>query len=421
VEVTIDSLDAANLVRIGALEDAIRNEPTIDAASEPSPFRGISRNVLLLSIVSLLNDIASEMVYPLVPLFLAGALGAPASIIGVIEGLAEATASVFKWIFGAVSDRLGRRKPFCVAGYGLSSFTKPLLAIAGGWPLVLCARVADRFGKGLRTGARDALIADSTTPELRGRAFGFHRSGDSIGAVLGPLLAVVLISTLQGNYRTAFWLAFVPGLVGTLFVLPVRERPAAPRVRPLFSFAAFANPPLRRFLIITLFFTLGNSSDMFLILRARQLGATATTAVLLYAACQFVNALSSFPAGILSDRIGRKGILVGGFFLFGAVYFGFGMATSVGAMWALFGAYGFYLALTDGVSKALIVDLVDSDDRASALGMQAALTGIGAFPASLVAGLLWQRVGPGAAFLYGAATATVAAFWLLGSRLRRVD
>ncbi|MBW8863117.1 MAG: MFS transporter, partial [Acidobacteria bacterium] len=210
------------------------------------------------------------MVYPLVALFLSGTLGAPASVVGVIEGFAEATASIFKWLFGAISDRWGKRKPFVLGGYGLSALAKPLLAMAGAWPVVLCARIGDRFGKGLRTGARDALIADSTPSDLRGRAFGFHRSGDSIGAVGGPLLAVALLSAVQGSYRIAFWIAFVPGMISTLCVLPERERAIAPRVRPLFSLDVVrANAPLLRFLLITLLFTIGNSLDMFLILRAK--------------------------------------------------------------------------------------------------------------------------------------------------------
>jgi MFS family permease len=305
-----------------------------------------------------------------------------------------------------------------MAGYAFSAFTKPLLAIAGAWPVVLIARIGDRFGKGLRTSPRDALIADSTPAELRGRAFGFHRSGDSIGAVIGPLLAIVLLSVVHGDYRLAFWIAFVPGIIGALFVLPVRERAITAQARPIFSFAVFtANPPLRRFLLITLLFTVGNSSDMFLILRARQLGAQNTTAVLLFAFCHLVNALASYPAGRFSDRLGRKGILVAGFLLFSAIYLAFGLASGVGVLWALFGAYGVYLAMTDGVSKALIVDLVAPEERGSALGVQAALSGIGALPASAVAGLLWHQIGPWAAFFYGAITAAIAAVWLIQSRL----
>jgi len=375
--------------------------------------------VLLLSVVSLLTDLSSEMVYPLVPLFLSGTLGAPASIVGVIEGFAEATASLFKWFFGALSDKWGKRKPFCIAGYGLAALTKPLLAAAGAWPLVLFARVLDRFGKGLRGSPRDALIADSTPPELRGRAFGFHRSGDSIGAVGGPLLAVLLLSVLGGNYRMAFVIAFIPGLLSTLFLFPVRERPSAPKERPLFSFDVVRqNPALRNFLIVIVIFAIGNSSDMFLILRAKQLGCSSTTAVLLFAFCNLFNVLTSYPAGILSDRLGRRGVFAFGLFLFAAIYLGFAVVGSVGILWVLFAVYGVYLGLTDGVSKAFLVDLASRDDRGAALGMQAALTGISALPASIVAGFLWQKIGPGAAFAYGAITAAVAGALLFALGLK---
>jgi MFS family permease len=377
--------------------------------------------VLLLSIVSLLTDISSDMVYPLVPLFLAGQLGAPAPVVGMIEGLAEATASLFKWLSGALSDRWGKRKLFCLAGYGLAAITKPMLALAGGWPLVLCARVLDRFGKGLRGSPRDALIADSTPPELRGRAFGFHRSADSIGAVCGPLLALVLLATLPGDYRAAFLIAFVPGLLSTLFILPVRDRAVPSADRRVFSFGAVrrADPALRRFLLITLVFALGNSSDMFLIMRARELGGSGTTAVLLYAVYQAANVLCSFPAGVISDRLGRKTVLSAGFFLFAAIYLGVGLAGSVTVLWALFPLYGVYQALTDGVGKAFIVDLATEADRGAALGLQAAMTGVSTLPASLVAGFLWEKAGPPAAFLYGASTAALAGVLMATTRLKR--
>jgi MFS family permease len=375
--------------------------------------RLIPKNVLLLSGVSLLTDISSEMVYPLVPLFLSQTLGAPAPVVGMIEGLAEATASLFKWLSGALSDRWGKRKPFVFLGYGLAALTKPMLSLAAAWPVVLAARVLDRFGKGLRGSPRDALIADSTPPELRGRAFGFHRSADSIGAVCGPLLALLF----AGNYRTAFLVAFVPGMLSTLLIFPVQDRVGAPKARPVFSIPS--DPTLRRFLLITLIFALGNSSDMFLILRAKQLGGSATTAVLLYAAFQAANVLCSFPAGIVSDRLGRKGVLAFGFFLFAAIYLCVGMATSVAALWALFPLYGLYQALTDGVGKAFITDLVTEGERGAALGTQAAVTGISALPASLVAGFLWDKSSPAAAFVYGAVTAAIAGAMMLGVQVRK--
>jgi len=375
--------------------------------------RRISRNVILLSLISLFTDLSSEMVYPLVPLFLSSVLHAPATAIGIIEGLAESAAGLLKWISGALSDRWGRRKPLVLAGYGLAALTKPMLAAACAWPPVLIARVLDRFGKGLRGSPRDAIIAQSTEPELRGRAFGFHRSADSIGAVLGPLSALAILAVLHENYRAAFLIAFIPGIVSTLLVLPVQDYPAKPQRGPLASLRLPADRRFRRFLLAYAVFSIGNSSDMFLILRASRLGAAGTTAVLLFAICNSLNVLSSYPAGIVSDKLGRKRVLVAGFLLFAAVYLGFGTAHSVAPLWALFAVYGIYLGLTDGVSKAFIVDAVPAAEHGSALGLQAAAVSICTLPASLLAGWMWQAIGPAAPFLYGALMALVAAILLL--------
>jgi len=384
-------------------------------ARESSLFRGIPRNVLLLSVVSLFTDLSSEMIYPLVPLFLSNVLRAPVEIIGLIEGIAEATAGFLKFVSGALSDRWGRRKPLVLAGYGLAALTKPLLALAYGWPLVLAARVLDRFGKGVRGSPRDAIIANSTPPGLRGRAFGFQRSGDSIGAVLGPLAALAILAALHDDYRAAFLIAFVPGLVSTLLILPVRDAATPRRAGALLSFDfRSANPALRCFLVVTLLFSIGNSSDMFLILRASQLGAASTIAVLLFAVCNSLNVFSSYPAGIVSDRLGRKRVLVAGFALFAAVYLGFGLARSLAPLWMLFAAYGVYLGLTDGVAKAYLVDLVPASERGAALGMQATVVSVCTLPASVAAGWLWHSAGPAAPFFYGALMA-VAATVLLAS------
>jgi MFS family permease len=372
----------------------------------------------LLSLVSLFTDFSSEMVYPLVPLFLAATLGAPPSVIGIIEGLAEATASLLKGVSGALADRWGYRKPFLLFGYGLAALTKPVLALASHWPLVLGARVTDRFGKGMRGSPRDALIADSTAPEFRGRAFGFHRSGDSIGAVLGPLTAVGILWLWPNSYRIAFLVAFVPGILSTLLILPVRDATTAPKPRKLVEMGRLReqSPAFLSLLFVMALFGLGNSSDMFLILRAHQLGAGSITVVLMFAACNLSNVLFSFPAGIVSDRFGRKRVIVVGFLLFAVVYLGFGFAKEWHTLWFFFALYGVYLGLTDGVAKALIVDLVPSSNRGTALGLQAMVLGLCTLPASLVAGFLWQWIAPSAAFFYGAVTA-VAASILLPIRL----
>ncbi|MGA2436037.1 MAG: MFS transporter [Bryobacteraceae bacterium] len=384
---------------------------TPDLDAERSPFTGISRNVLYLSVVSLLTDISSEMIYPLVPLFLWSTLGAPVAIIGVVEGLAETTASLLKGISGALSDRLGRRKPFLLWGYGLAALTKPLLAVAHAWPVVLAARVLDRFGKGLRGSPRDAMIADSTQTAFRGRAFGFHRSGDNIGAVCGPLLAIPLLAVFHQNLRSVFLCAFVPGLLSTLLILKVRDSGRGKKAQNLWEgfHPRSMSPGFRLFLLVAVIFAIGNSSDAFLILRAKQLGAGTNTVLLMFTLANLVNVLSSYPAGMLSDRWGRKRLLIAGFLIFAAVYYGFGTAASPFPLWLWFAAYGVYLGLTEGIARALVVDLVPEASRGTALGIHATALGLCALPASLIAGLLWQRFGLAPAFLYGAATALVSA------------
>jgi MFS family permease len=380
------------------------------AASERSPVPGVSRNVFALGLVSLATDVSSEMIYPLVPLFLTRVLGAPVAVVGVIEGLAETTASALKGVSGWLSDRIARRRPLVVAGYGLAAIAKPLLALAAGWPLVLVARVIDRFGKGLRNSPRDAWIGDSTAEALRGRAFGFHRAADQIGAVAGPLLVLPLLALFHQNLRALFVAAFVPAALGVAALAAVREtgRGSAPSAaRPVFRWrgqpAAF-----RSFLIVMTLFALGNSSDMFLILRARQLGAEAGAVVLLFALYNAVYAVASYPAGALSDRIGRTRVMTAGLAVFALVYTGFGVTRGAGWLWALFAIYGLYQGLTDGVSRALVVDLVPAELRGTALGAYSMATGLAALPASVIAGLLWQKAGPAAPFLYGAAMAALA-------------
>jgi MFS family permease len=388
---------------------------SVDPAREPSPIPGVSRNVFLLGLVSLCTDASTEMIYPLIPLFLTRVLGAPVAIVGVIEGLAEATASALKGISGWVSDRIGLRRPLVVGGYGLAAVTKPLLALAAGWPLVLVARVLDRFGKGLRGSPRDALIADSTTVDLRGRAFGFHRSTDQAGAVIGPLLALPLLALFHQNVRALFVAAFVPAALGVALLAAVREtgKGAAAGARlPRFRLSE-TSLVFRRFLAVMLLFTLGNSSDMFLILRAQQLGMDTRHVVLLFALFNAVYVISAYPAGVVSDRIGRRRVLVAGLVVFSAVYLGLGLARETVWVWVLFAIYGLYQGLTDGTSRAFIVDLVPPERRATTLGVYAMATGLLAFPASVIAGLLWQRVGPPAPFFYGAVMAAISALGLL--------
>ena len=374
-------------------------------------FAGITRNVVVAGLVSLFTDISSEMIYPVLPLFLMNVLGAGAATVGLIEGIGEATASLLKVFSGWLSDRSGRRKPLMLIGYGLSDLTKPLLALTAAWPQVLAIRFADRFGKGLRGAPRDALIADATPPAVRGKAFGFHRAMDTTGAAIGPLAAFGMLALFANDYRLVFAVAAIPGVLAVLILaFALRERRpgghdgAAPRL----GFASLGRDYVVFVLIATLF-AIGNSSDAFLILRAQDLGVAAALVPLAYFGFNIVHAVLAMPLGSLSDRVGRRGVIVAGYLVFAAVYVGFALAAQPWLVWPLFAAYGAYYALTEGVQRAYVTDLVPAQRRGSALGTFNAITGAAALPASIVGGLLWQEVAPAATFYYGAAFAALAA------------
>ncbi|MDZ4724213.1 MAG: MFS transporter [candidate division Zixibacteria bacterium] len=387
---------------------------------------GISKNVFVLGWVSFFNDIASEMIYPLIPIFLTTTLGAPVSVVGLIEGIAEAISSILKIISGRVSDRVRLRKPFVTIGYLLSSVSKALLGAATGWPLVLAARFTDRFGKGIRTSARDALIAESSELYSIGRSFGFHRALDTLGAVIGPLIGLAILSAVQGSYSIVFLLSAIPGLVGVaLLISYVKETRTIKAASPLPKFQwKTLSPSYKIFLLIIIIFSLGNSSDAFLILRAQQMGMSTTNIVLLYTLFNLVYALGSIPAGILSDRFGSKRILNAGFFLFALVYAAFGLITESALLWLLFPLYGLYMALTEGVSKAFIASLIPREQSGTAFGIFQTAIGLSSLVASVVAGILWTEISVPAPFLLGSATALLAAllfFWLMRARAITVD
>ena len=388
-----------------------------------SAFAGLGRNVIILGFVSLFTDISSEMLYPVIPIFLTTVLHAPMSVVGLIEGVAESTASLLKILFGWLSDRLTRRKPFVIAGYALSAVSKPLLALAGSWHLVLGSRMVDRLGKGIRTSPRDALIASSCDADSRGRAFGLHRAMDTTGAVIGPVLAVVLLSTLGYSYRSLFLLAFIPAVLGVGALLFVREtaRAAAPATADaaLPHTGRRFDPDLLKFLAAYAIFALGNSSDVFLLLRAKDIGLSTNGVLMTYVFYNAVYAMAATPAGWLSDKLSRTALLVGGLSVFSVVYVGFALATETWMIWPLFAFYGFYGAATEGVSKALVADLSHDTSRGTAMGLMHTVTGILALVASIAAGQLWSRAGPAAPFFYGAICALASAVALVFLSARR--
>ena len=383
--------------------------PAAMPEKEARTFLGLPRPVFVLSAVSFLTDISSEMIYPLVPLFLTSALGAPLAAVGLIEGVAESTASIVKTGSGWISDKLRVRKPLVVGGYGLSALAKPLLAAAYIWPAALFVRFIDRAGKGIRTAPRDALVADVTPEEIRGRAFGFHRAADTAGAVVGPLIGLALLAALNERFRLVFVIAGIPALAGVALLSVLRERKPreeqphaeAARIREL-------GAGFYLFLGVSLIFALGNSSDAFLILRSKDLGLSTTETVTAYVLYNTTYSLLSLPAGAASDRLGRRNVIGAGFLIFAFVYLGFAAADIGSYVWPLFAVYGVYMALTDGVGRALVTDFVPARDRATAIGLYTGATGGMILISSVLAGVLWDTIDASAPFYLGAATASAA-------------
>jgi MFS family permease len=357
---------------------------------------------------------SSEMIYPLLPVFLTTVLGAGPAFLGVIEGVAESTASLLKLVSGIMSDRVRDRKGLVLSGYGISSVARPLIAAASGPLAVLFIRFADRVGKGIRTSPRDALIADSVDPSIRGKAYGFHRSMDHAGAIVGPLAATALLATVVTDLRTVFWLSAIPGALTVLLIIFKVKEVARRRGPSDGSFLRiFPRGRLRRYILILLVFTLGNSSDAFLLLKAGKLGVSPVMIPLLWAFFHVVKMSSSMPFGALSDRIGRRSIIVSGWVIYAFTYLGFAFASTELHVWLLFAIYGLFYGLTEGTEKALLADIAPGGERGSAFGWYNFAIGIGALPASLIFGLIWQAYGSGAAFGFGAVLALIAALLLL--------
>ena len=382
---------------------------------------GLHRNILFLGLVSLFTDLSSEMIYPLLPVFLTSVLGTSTIFVGLVEGIAEATASFLKLLSGWVSDRWKKRKSLVVLGYTLSTLTRPLVGVATiGWH-VLLIRFLDRVGKGIRTSPRDALIADSTPESEHGKAFGFQRALDHAGAVIGPLVAFTLLTFFTQQYRTLFLLAYIPGMMALGFLIfGVGEKKVFP--------APLSSPPIqftlrpfdRRFkifLLAIILFSLGNSSDAFLILRAKDAGISVPLLPILWMALHISKSLSATPGGILSDRYGRKKMILTGWALYGGVYFGFASAQTSEMVWILFVIYGLFYGLTEGGERALVADLVPLHLRGTAYGIYHFSIGLSALPASLLMGYLWETFSPEAAFRFGAILALAAA-GLLGDAIK---
>jgi MFS family permease len=389
------------------------NQQTGKNLPKPATCFGLERNVFFAGLVSLCMDISSEMIYPLVPLFLSSVLGVNKSVIGLIEGLAESTASLLKIVSGWLSDRVGSRKALMIAGYAISTLSRPVIATAGTWHQVLAARFFDRMGKGVRTAPRDAIIAESSRPDRLARAFSFHRAMDTAGAIIGPALAFVLLQLFCNNYRLVFWLSVIPGTLAVLIIifciaekarLAARQTQSPPR--PVLK--AF-DARVKFFLAISGLFALGNSSDVFLILKAQQTGIPAAMIPAVYLLFNLIYVLTAVPAGMAADRFGRKRVILAGFILFAVLYGGFGAVKTSAGIWLLFGLYGIFMGLTEGVQKAFLASLIPAESTATAFGAYAAVVGLAALPASLIGGWLWDHVSSAATFYFGSITALASA------------
>jgi len=403
----------------------------MDIPPRPRP-SALPRNVWIMTLTSFFTDVSSEMLLNLVPLFLANVLGVKTNVIGLIEGIAEATSSLLKVFSGWISDKLRRRKSLTVIGYTLSALSKPFFALVTSWPAALTVRFADRVGKGIRTAPRDALIADSIDPQHRGTAFGIHRAGDTFGAAIGIGLALVIVAAMQAQavtlagstFHALALISMVPALIAVVILVvgakdvPVVSEQPAPRLSLRGLPANF-----RAFMGIILIFTLGNSADAFIVLRAQERGLNVLGILAMLLSFNVIYALISGPAGALSDRIGRRRLILAGWAIYGVLYLGFAAATEGWHIWALFALYGLYYGTVEGVAKAFIADFVPNEQRGTAYGVYNAAVGLMALPASLLAGILWQGIGewsgfgPSAPFVAGAVLALTAMLLLARSGL----
>lgn len=364
---------------------------------------GFPRNVFFLGIVSLFMDVSSEMIHPLIPIFLSDTLHASKTFIGIIEGIANSAASILKVFSGWFSDKIGKRKPIIFWGYGISVFSRPILSTASSWSHVLIYRFIDRVGKGVRTAPRDAIIADSTDKSMLGKAFGFHRSMDTIGAVIGPTIAFLLLNVFNNRIQTVFWFSIIPGCLAIVAILSFVTEVYQPRPleKPKIILKELERS-FKIFLLISALFTLGKTTEAFLILRAREIGVGISSIPILYLTFNIVSAVLSTPAGLLSDRIGTKKTIMMSYILFSLVFIGFALARSPQHALALFVGYGVSVAMNEGVQRAYVATLIRPEIRATGFGIYHTTVGLAALPSGIISGMLWQNIGSYALFYYGA-------------------
>jgi MFS family permease len=411
--------------------------PAPDGSTSGRKIWGLDRNVFWAGVVSFFMDVSSEMIYSLVPIFLSSVLGVGAVFIGLIEAIAEATASLVKMFSGWLSDKLGRRKPLMLFGYGISTLSRPLLALANVWGVVLGARFVDRLGKGVRTAPRDAIVADSSPRSQLGRSFGYHRAMDQFGAVIGPAIAFAILALRPGGYRTVFWISMIPAAISVVIIwLFIREKR---KTRAVAGAAGVASGPegaaglgarqagetrwerlrslrgpLLSYLLVTAIFSLGNSSDAFLIIRAnRDLGIVTLLIPILYLVFNFVYSALSIPAGLLADRVGRRKVALIGFAFFAVTYAWMAVAHSAAAAWGVFILYGVYMGISDGNGRALLGEFSSGVRRGTAFGTYHMVVGLAALPASVIAGVLYDNVSHAAPFWVGAGAAVLAGILML--------
>ena len=378
---------------------------------------GFSRNVFAAGLVSLFMDISSEMIYPILPIFLTTVLGASKATVGIIEGIAESTASVLKVFSGWLSDKMGKRKFLMGIGYGVSVLSRPIMATSASWGEVLTARFVDRFGKGVRAAPRDAIIADSVENNNLGKAFGFHRSMDTIGAVIGPAIAFLVLALYLNNFRLVFWLSVIPGIISVLLIIffitekaHKREATAIPKL----TIKDF-NGNFRFYILVIFIFSIGNSSDAFLILRAENVGVPKEFIPIIYLIFNLVYALSSTPLGMLADKLGMKRMILFSFLFYAGIYAGLAFVANQYQILGLFILYGLFKGMSEGTQRAYLASLAPPERKATAFGIYHMAVGFALLPASIIAGALWDKVGPEATFLYGTVTALLA-FILFGMK-----